>query len=79
MSFRICSLCQQHYLIDSSCPHCPTHTPSKGRSIALGALLGMAMIGCGDKEDTGEDPIPEPSTENDYGVGEMPPEETGEQ
>ena len=66
-TLHICSSCQQHLIEDSSCPHC-NERPSNAISIAM--LLGIGLMGCGDKdEDTGfesetaEEPSAEPTAE----------------
>lgn len=64
MKLRACNSCGAHILsTDTRCPHC-TPRASSGRNIALAALLGFAIIGCGDKDDdSASEPAEEPATE----------------
>jgi hypothetical protein len=60
---------------ESTCPHCQRQPAASG-AIALGILLGIGAVGCGDKdEDTGaaddtavEEPASEPDMAAEYGV-----------
>ncbi len=73
---RPCRTCGQHILSgESTCPHCHLKPAASG-AIALGLLLGIGAVGCGDKdEDTGdasaepaEEPASEPDMAAEYGV-----------
>jgi hypothetical protein len=83
---RPCSFCGQHILmIHRSCTHCETlqhgdtqtsqSQLSKSSAIALGLLLGLGSVGCGDEDkdtsadDTAtEEPASEPDMAAEYGV-----------
>ena len=60
----------------TSCPHCSGPKPSVRTTIALGILLGVGSVGCGDKDDdtsaddmsTVEEPASEPDMAAEYGV-----------
>ena len=79
MSLTVCGNCSEHiYTTDSVCPHCGT---SCGRGLkfssrrsSMAVLLGLALMGCGDKdEDTAVDsaePVPEEAEQALYGVAE---------
>ena len=71
---RPCRTCGQHILSgESTCPHCQRKPAAPG-AIALGLLLGIGAVGCGDKEeetgepDTAEEPASEPDMAAEYGV-----------
>ena len=71
---RPCRTCGQHILSgEATCPHCQ-RKPAAPNAIALGILLGIGAVGCGDKEeDTGdtdatEEPASEPDMAAEYGV-----------
>ena len=57
MTIRVCNTCHTHLVNTTACPEC-THrkNPSSvGRALMIGALLGLGLTGCGDKEeDTAE-------------------------
>lgn len=76
---RPCRICGHHILMNHSvCTHCePTTstTISKSSALALGVLLGLGAVGCGEKdEDTSmtdsavEEPASEPDMAAEYGV-----------
>ena len=78
---RPCRNCGEHILMtDSTCPHCNSVKPStlsvsKTSAIALGMLLGIGSVGCGDedKDTSGDDtateePASEPDMAAEYGV-----------
>ena len=74
---RPCHTCGQHLLsTTSTCPHCSGPKPSVRTTIALGILLGVGSVGCGDKDDdtsaddtaTVEEPASEPDMAAEYGV-----------
>ena len=73
MKLRACKSCGNHILnIDNNCPHC-TFSSGSGKKIAFAALLGIAVMGCGNKDedsasDTSEEPTSEPTFEPEYGV-----------
>ena len=86
MSLTVCGNCSEHiYTTDSVCPHCDA--PRKRglqpntRRTSMAVLLGLALMGCGDKdEDTAVDtaePVPEDADQPLYGVAE--PELTDEE
>lgn len=72
MTLFVCATCQQHIVATGSCHTCTTKLNLNPRSLAL--LLGLGLIGCGDKKnaDTGQDTATvEPSEEPSgtlYGV-----------
>ena len=81
MSLRVCNTCYKHLVNTTECPHCfsSTGNPSlSGRAFLIGALLGLGLTGCGEKD---EDTAAEPSSETEpdmaalYGEAEPPPEE----
>lgn len=80
MSLRVCNTCHKHLVNSIECPECSTTAPttSSGRALLIGALMGLGITGCGEKEDTATS---EPSTETEpaaeemYGVAEDPGEE----
>lgn len=56
----------------SQCPHCSGRVDElSARPIPL-MLLGLALAGCGDKEDTAADTAEEPAPEPEYGVAATP-------
>ncbi len=78
---RPCRSCGQHILMtQTTCPHCTNSKPaqpsvSKSSAIALGMLLGLGSVGCGDEDkdtssdDTAtEEPASEPDMAAEYGV-----------
>jgi hypothetical protein len=74
---RPCHTCGQHLLsTTTTCPHCSGPKPSTRTTIALGILLGIGSVGCGDKDDdtsaddtaTVEEPASEPDMAAEYGV-----------
>ena len=78
---RPCRHCGEHILMtDTTCPHCNSAKPSvssvsKTSAIALGMLLGIGSVGCGDEDkdtsadDTAtEEPASEPDMAAEYGV-----------
>ena len=70
MTLFVCATCQQHIVSTGACPIC-TITPNRNaRSLAL--LLGLGLLGCGDKNaDTGQDTATETTEEPSgtlYGV-----------
>lgn len=78
MKLRACKSCGHHILnIDRHCPHCASR-PSTGKRVALATLLGVAVMGCGNKEEDtasdtsepSEEPTSEPTVEPEYGVSE---------
>ena len=70
MTLFVCATCQQHIVSTGKCPTCTTKPNLNPRSLAL--LLGLGLLGCGDKNaDTGQDTATEPSEESSgtlYGV-----------
>ena len=81
MSLRVCNTCHKHLVNTTECSHCfsSTEHPSlSGRALLIGALLGLGLTGCGEKD---EDTAAEPSSETEpdmaalYGEAEPPPEE----
>ncbi len=76
MKLRACKSCGNHILnIDNNCPHC-TSRSGTGKKVAFATLLGIAVMGCGSKDedsasDTSEpsqEPTSEPTFEPEYGV-----------
>lgn len=76
---RPCRICGHHILMHHAvCTSCESPTSakmSKAGTIALGMLLGLGAVGCGDKdEDTSEtdtaieEPASEPDMAAEYGV-----------
>ena len=77
---RPCRDCGQHILMThASCPHCGnprTQSMSKSGALALGLILGLGSVGCGDDDkdtssddDTAtEEPASEPDMAAEYGV-----------
>lgn len=78
---RPCRNCGEHILMtDTTCPHCNCSTSSKPSmsttgAVALGILLGIGSVGCGDEDkdtagdDTAtEEPASEPDMAAEYGV-----------
>lgn len=80
---RPCTACGHHILMTHrSCPHCDEAQldsikpqPSKSSAIALGLLLGLGSVGCGEEDkDTSvddsavEEPASEPDMAAEYGV-----------
>ena len=85
MSLTVCKNCSVHiYTTDSVCPHCGSSQKRElqvsNRRHSMAVLLGLALVGCGDKEDTASD-TSEPITQPAYGVAEEEPEgeEQGEE
>ena len=79
MTLTVCGDCSEHiYTTDSVCPHCGA--PRKRglqpntRRTSMAVLLGLALMGCGDKdEDTAVDtaePVPEDEVQALYGVAD---------
>ena len=81
MNLITCKECGEYfYRIEKKCPHCidTLNSSSKKRFSSNALLLGLALVGCGDKdEDTSSsepatepatEPASEPAIENDYGV-----------
>ena len=54
MTLRACASCGNHILsTDQACPHCQKQPKNQAGKMAMAALLGLAMTGCGTKnEDT---------------------------
>ena len=78
---RPCRNCGEHILMtDTTCPHCNSSTSSntsvsKTSALALGVLLGIGSVGCGEEDkdtssdDTAtEEPASEPDMAAEYGV-----------
>lgn len=76
---RPCRNCGQHILMThTTCPHCgdsKARSMSKSGVLALGLILGLGSVGCGDddKDTAGEDtateePASEPDMAAEYGV-----------
>ena len=80
---RPCRNCGEHILMtDTTCPHCNSSSStsskpsvSKTSVLALGMLLGIGSVGCGedDKDTAGDDtateePASEPDMAAEYGV-----------
>ena len=78
---RPCRNCGEHILMtDATCPHCNSSNSSqssisKSGVIALGMLLGLGSVGCGEEnKDTSDDdtateePASEPDMAAEYGV-----------
>lgn len=76
MPLRPCSSCGCHHRVASAtCPCCGAalSEDSGGRGLTLAAaLLGLA-VGCGDKDDSGDSPGPQP----EYGVALTDQDEDG--
>ena len=81
MSLRVCNTCHKHLVNTRKCQDClsPSENPAaSGRAFFIGALLGLGLTGCGEKD---EDTAAEPSSETEpdmaalYGEAEPPPEE----
>lgn len=78
MNLRVCNTCHKHLVNNIECPECSATAPttSPGRALLIGALLGLGMTGCGEKdEDTAtQEPSSdtEPAEEPLYGVTEEP-------
>ena len=80
MTLRVCNTCHKHLINTIECPECAADlsTALPGRTFLIGALLGLSLTACGDKE--GEDTAAEPSSETEpaeealYGVAEEPEE-----
>ena len=77
MSLRVCHICNTHFLSTSlQCPTCVSKKQSVKRGVTLAILMGLGMMGCGEKnQDTGAEDTaqetssePEPSSEDLYGV-----------
>ena len=73
MTLQPCRVCHQHIQMGTHCPHCSEKPLTSSISVAL--LLGIGLMGCGDKdEDTAtesepaEEPASEPVEETMYGV-----------
>ena len=76
---RPCTICGHHILMQHrTCTNCEQPTVasmSKTGTIALGLLLGLGTVGCGDKDDDTsasdtavEEPASEPDMAAEYGV-----------
>ena len=76
---RPCRDCGQHILMThTTCPHCglpKVRSIAKPGTLALGLLLGIGSVGCGDedKDTSGDDtateePASEPDMAAEYGV-----------
>ena len=76
---RPCRDCGQHILMThTTCPHCgnpKTRPMSTSGALALGLILGLGSVGCGDedKDTSGDDtateePASEPDMAAEYGV-----------
>ena len=80
MTLRVCNTCHKHLINTIECPECAdgSNKTRPGRALLIGALLGLSLTACGDKED--EDTAAEPSSETEpaeealYGVAEEPAE-----
>ena len=80
MTLRVCNTCYKHLVNTIECPDCASGTMVNhpGRTLLIGALLGLSLTACGDKEN--EDTAAEPSSETEpvdealYGVAEEPEE-----
>mgnify|MGYP001410652047 CR=1 FL=1 len=81
MSLRVCNTCHKHLVNTTECLDClpqSGNTIASGRTFLIGALLGLGLTGCGEKD---EDTAAEPSSETEpdmaalYGEAEPPPEE----
>ncbi len=76
---RPCIDCGQHILMSHKvCPHCvmeKTSTGTRAKTVALGLLLGLGAVGCGEtdkdtasKDTAVEEPASEPDMAAEYGV-----------
>ena len=79
MSLTVCGNCSEHiYTTDSVCPHCGTSCERSlkfsSRRSSMAVLLGLALVGCGDKDEDTADTA-EPITQPAYGVAEEELEE----
>lgn len=70
----VCSGCQQHIVNGTLCPNCES-SPKQSR-LSLAVLLGIGLMGCGDKDqdsadgdaEPAEEPASEPADAALYGV-----------
>ena len=72
MSLTICTNCgEHHYDVEKICPHCnhiyKSDVNTRGHRSSMAILLGLTLIGCGDKEDD-TSPGLDTSTQPLYGV-----------
>ena len=81
MTLRFCNTCHKHLVNTIQCPECSEGnkaTSSNGRTLLIGALLGLSLTACGDKEQEEDTASSEPSSETEpaeealYGVTEEP-------
>lgn len=65
-NLTICTICQQHKVASTICPHCTDVRPTAKLSMAI--LLGLGLMACGEREDDSasepaEEPAEEPASE----------------